>query len=538
MKIGGSGANRRAGLHFFIDHPDSSNRDNNYMVYFRVDQNAVQIYKYINNQYNLMTNDYCDVNEDTWYNYKVEFDPETNTITAYQNNIQVSQWTDTEPLQIGDYLSLRTGNAIVEYDNIKVYVERNSDFYNFDVSQDTASLIHYQNQAADLPAFVIHSIAKDGFGNFSDDAEKYVNIDFTNPEFYGPVNDGTAEDIDSLYDDNFIAANWSAAFDTNDYIDEYFVAIGTQPGTDDLISWVSNGNSTTFDTSGVSLQFGQTYYASVYCSNNAGLVSDTVVSDGVVVTMPGGEPHAGFTFSDSLICVGDSIMFVSTSTYAAGYLWIFEGGTPYFSIEENPVVVYNNQGLFDVTLIVTNELGSDTLIYQNLINVEGKPVADFTAYPTEGTQPLEVSFNNASFNSYYYNWDFGDGTVSEDMNPVHTYNVVGSYDVTLVAGNNSCPNDTIVKTDYITVITDVGNEELTNMSVYPIPAENYLIIKSDNPNLNVIRLVSVSGKIVTLIKDFHYIKKIDISTLSSGIYVLEFYDYDEKILGSKKILKK
>ena len=536
MKIGGTGNNRRAGLHFFIDHPDSSNRDNNYMVYFRVDQNKVQVYKYINNSYNLMRDDDCNVNADTWYNYKIKFEPATGKITVYQNDVQVSSWTDTSPFQIGDYLSLRTGNAVVEYDNIKVLVSREEDNYDFTASYDSSSIIRYENNSPLSPAFVIDAISQDAFGNFAE-ATKFVNVDFSNPIFSGPVRDGTASDIDSLYDNNFIAANWDEAIDFNDSIAEYFVAVGTQPGSDDVIAWHSNGAETMFDTSGISLTFGQTYYTSVYCKNMAGLYSDTITSDGVIVTMPGEVPTASFYTSDSLICVGDSIHFISTSSYAAGYLWLFEGGSPYFSLEQNPTVVYNGQGLFDVTLIVTNELGSDTLQVENLINVEGKPVADFEGDPTEGMQPLTVYFTNTSLNSYNYMWQFGDGNVSSETNPVHTYNVVGSYDVTLIAGNNSCPSDTMQKSDYISVITDVTVEESFNTEVYPVPAKDFLMIKTKNPAVKSLVLYDDTGKEVKSVNNFSGYKYLSVKDLSSGVYFLKLLDADKKIISVFKIIK-
>lgn len=57
-------------------------------------------------------------------------------------------------------------------------------------------------------------------------------------------------------------------------------------------------------------------------------------------------------------------------------------------------------------------------------------VVDFN-YTTVG---LEVTFTNLSQGvpeNYTYLWDFGDGTSSEDINPVHTYEKSGYYKVSL-----------------------------------------------------------------------------------------------------------
>ncbi|HRD40890.1 MAG TPA: hypothetical protein PLC65_19840, partial [Bacteroidia bacterium] len=52
-KIEGTGTNRRAGLHFFCDNADSTNRNNSYFVWFRLDDQKIQIYKVVNNNFGL-----------------------------------------------------------------------------------------------------------------------------------------------------------------------------------------------------------------------------------------------------------------------------------------------------------------------------------------------------------------------------------------------------------------------------------------------------------------------------------------------------
>lgn len=58
------------------------------------------------------------------------------------------------------------------------------------------------------------------------------------------------------------------------------------------------------------------------------------------------------------------------------------------------------------------------------------PVADFTS-AVSTTNTLEYTFSNKSTNGLSYSWDFGDGTTSEEKNPVHVYAQAGSYTVTL-----------------------------------------------------------------------------------------------------------
>ena len=65
------------------------------------------------------------------------------------------------------------------------------------------------------------------------------------------------------------------------------------------------------------------------------------------------------------------------------------------------------------------------------------PIAQFTASPTSGVNPLTVHFTDlSSFSPTLWAWEFGDGTTSTEQNPVHTYADAGSYTVSLVASNS------------------------------------------------------------------------------------------------------
>ncbi|HAP31246.1 MAG TPA: hypothetical protein DCR01_04690, partial [Flavobacteriales bacterium] len=59
-----------------------------------------------------------------------------------------------------------------------------------------------------------------------------------------------------------------------------------------------------------------------------------------------------------------------------------------------------------------------------------------------------VVFENLSLgeNNYYY-WDFGDGTTSTEMTPIHTFSAVGNYEVLLVTNDPTSCNlvDSIIK---------------------------------------------------------------------------------------------
>jgi len=52
-------------------------------------------------------------------------------------------------------------------------------------------------------------------------------------------------------------------------------------------------------------------------------------------------------------------------------------------------------------------------------------------HTSEGPTPLTVQFTRPGNSGPSYTWTFGDGTISHDQNPVHTFQHPGVYEVTL-----------------------------------------------------------------------------------------------------------
>ena len=98
------------------------------------------------------------------------------------------------------------------------------------------------------------------------------------------------------------------------------------------------------------------------------------------------------------------------------------------------------------------------------------PVANFSAVPTSGNEPLTVQFTDASTGTVSsYAWDFdNDGTVdSTQQSPSHIYNVNGTYTVNLtVIGPEG--NDSEVKANYINVTVPLASAPVANFTATPL----------------------------------------------------------------------
>ena len=67
-----------------------------------------------------------------------------------------------------------------------------------------------------------------------------------------------------------------------------------------------------------------------------------------------------------------------------------------------------------------------------------EPISSFQ-FQVSDTDWRVVSFSNFSQNATDYEWNFGDGNMSTEENPTHTYAAGGTYEVDLIAssGNTS-----------------------------------------------------------------------------------------------------
>ncbi|NOZ46790.1 MAG: PKD domain-containing protein [Chlorobi bacterium] len=164
-------------------------------------------------------------------------------------------------------------------------------------------------------------------------------------------------------------------------------------------------------------------------------------------------PSPNFIASATSITPGEAIDYRDLSFgTVTSWNWFFEGGTPETSTDASPAgIVYNEGGRFDVTFVVGNEFGTDTLVKENFISVITPLSVGFTSEIIEGDAPLEVAFADSSVGQINnWLWDFGDGTTSTEQNPVHIFQIPGTYSVSLTVSDdfNSL---TETKTDYISV---------------------------------------------------------------------------------------
>ena len=184
-----------------------------------------------------------------------------------------------------------------------------------------------------------------------------------------------------------------------------------------------------------------TYNVSLTATNIYGCEKTFVVPFTVYPT-----PVAAFTVSSQTICEGQSVTFSSQSLFADSLVWNMGDGTILIG---NPVVyTYPIAGNYPITLSIYGAGGcSDISILNPGILVNPKPIAGFDFFNIQNQDPLSgtVEFTNLSQNAIAYEWQFGNGHSSTEVNPIEKYYQAGIFEVTLIATNEFGCTDTLVQ---------------------------------------------------------------------------------------------
>jgi PKD repeat protein len=185
------------------------------------------------------------------------------------------------------------------------------------------------------------------------------------------------------------------------------------------------------------------------------LVTTTVpyeyVTDATIKITVTEVPRADFIRTNA--CEGEQVDLKNSTQFGGSgtvtYEWDF--GDPSFgmlphSVNKDEKVLYPNSGGYKVTLKATAN-GCTGEKSRNVYQF-AKPVADFSAPGGSQCTNSEVQFTNLStisIGSAGSSWTLGEGRVSTDRNPIHTYKTVNTFNVRLIMVSEFGCIDSITK---------------------------------------------------------------------------------------------
>ncbi len=159
-------------------------------------------------------------------------------------------------------------------------------------------------------------------------------------------------------------------------------------------------------------------------------------------------PVADFTIGNNNCTAPCTITFTNTSENATNFSW--DLGDSNNSIVENPQHIYSLAGTYSVTLTASNDVGNssitkDVVIQSPLVSCENLPQFSISPDTDQFGTPVSIQFNGPDgLINYNYSWDFGDGIVSNEADPLHEYlavNQTTDIEVSLTVSNDQLSCD-------------------------------------------------------------------------------------------------
>ncbi|MBN2746315.1 MAG: PKD domain-containing protein, partial [Bacteroidales bacterium] len=194
----------------------------------------------------------------------------------------------------------------------------------------------------------------------------------------------------------------------------------------------------------LNIMYDTCFYVVGWSQNFPNVILDTTIC---VTVLP--VPTSTIVMSENEICAGDSITLTAYTNPGMDFRWEINGQN--FG-NTSPINVSFPEGNYNAKLYVSNSI-CDTAVSQSSFTVHPMPNPDFSVNSIIGCAPLIVQFNNLTQSQVsQYQWYMGDGSVSNAINPSHTYLNEGQFSVRLkaVSVNGLCSN-TKIYNDLISV---------------------------------------------------------------------------------------
>lgn len=224
-------------------------------------------------------------------------------------------------------------------------------------------------------------------------------------------------------------------------------------GNPDDFAWnFGDGTTTQAEEPGTHIYYTDSvitvYTITLITSNECGI--DTFAYDITVL------PNNVTSFFNTNVTIGCEPLTVEFTDFSEGGTIItYDFGNNDITDEANPVHVFNEPGIHIIFQYVNNGCSFDTSFIQ--IEVLPGPDLDFSIEQDAVCENVPVQFWNLSQNVSDVSWDFGDGTQSEEANPLHSYQDNNTYTVTLFGTSslNECPGQ--VQQNFTVYVTPTAN---------------------------------------------------------------------------------
>ena len=304
---------------------------------------------------------------------------------------------------------------------------------------------------------------------------------------YGEVEDYSVTIIDPQVP---VSADFSAN-QTTIYVGGTVNFTDLSTGTPTSWSW-NFGDSGTATTQNPSHTYNAAgnYTVTLITTNISSSDTETKTNYINVIVNPN-APVTDFSAGQTIICQNETVNFTDLSTKnPISWSWTFgDSGT---ATTQNPSHTYNTAGTYTVTLIATNNDGSNPKIKTNYITVKPLPTVNF---PSEEIQHcVGIEFTH-TLSGTFDNILWTDGTNGQTY--TNTFSQIGDYNVDVTVSKNGCSASYTMSISIIPQPTAIYNNIIACGDNFTLPSESIWY----NPENQQVTTITENGEYTAVISN-------------------------------------
>jgi len=244
---------------------------------------------------------------------------------------------------------------------------------------------------------------------------------------------------------------------------------------------------------------------------------------------------ADFIADATDICEFDVVNYTDVSSGdITSWNWTFEGGDPATSTEQNPVVLYNDEGEYDVELTISNGTETNTTTLEDYIMVAMSPPIMLNPFNDVCDDDPAFELTGGSPTGGVYS---GPGVTDNWFDPAVAG--LGTHTITYTyTALNGCDNSAD-KTLLVDICSGIVEVEASILSLYPNPSKGAFDLKlnyNGSVSINVVNIVGVTIYSEQIIATGEIIKPIDLFGFENGLYFVTIQTKEKTYVKKLKLI--